>query len=137
VLSLAGRDEGATTVAFAPSVSIFTASVTTCPSVKVNIPFAVIGVFNVMAVTGKVLFIVRLLNVVVEEPNICCAAVPLNVTVHELAVKVPLFVQLPPNVILRAFAFNVPELMVTLFFTVNEFVASCAVTATPLLTTKL
>ena len=42
---------------------------------------------------------VRLLNVVTEEPPIVCGVDPLKFTVFVLAVKVPLLVQLPPTLI--------------------------------------
>ena len=98
MLSLAGRDDGVTTVAFAPSVSIFTASVTTCPSVKVNIPFAVIGVFNVMAVTGKVLFTVKFVKLgIAEVPLIDCCTEPFKVTLVPHVKVPPLRTIFPPT----------------------------------------
>ena len=62
------------------------------------------------------LLIVRLLKV---DASMVCVPVPLNITVPELAVNVPILTQLPPTEIVEIFPFNVvPKLIVT--FPVTE-----------------
>ena len=78
----------------APETITAAAGVKIAPALIFKLPATLKLVFALIA--AEVLVIVNALNEVAELPLIVWAAAPLNVTVPELCVNVPLFVQLPP-----------------------------------------
>src|SRR4051812_35222059 len=88
------------------------------PELTVRFPDTAVLIAN--ETIFELLDTVKLLNAVIAEPAIVCAADPLKVTVPVPAVKAveeALLSQLPPSKIEKLFAISVPEVIVRLLAT--------------------